>query len=130
MNLHSIAVGYVSAVNPLQACSVQISNGYTTNPDGTRVPAYQPAVTIQGQVQALTYKDLIQTEGLNLQGSRYAIYLYGDIEAIVRADNKGGDLITLPNGQVYLVAQVLEHWFDGPSTSWWCKVVATLQNGS
>jgi hypothetical protein len=82
------------------------------------------SLTLNAQVQALTFRDIAQLEGLNLQGTRRAIYLDGAIEGLVRPQNKGGDLITLPDGTVWLVAMVLEHWLD------WCKVAATLQNNS
>ena len=71
----------------------------------------------------MTGGDLRQVDGLNLNGTRKSIYLYGDVDAIVRVDNKGGDLVTLTDdGAVYLVHQVLEHW-----TKRWVKVAATLQ---
>jgi hypothetical protein len=76
------------------------------------------------QVQALTGRDLQQIDGLNLQGTRRAIYIEGDIEGIVRPTQQGGDLITTPDGSIWLVAMVLETWPN------WCKVAVTLQNGS
>jgi hypothetical protein len=42
----------------------------------------------------------------------------------VRTDQKGGDLLTMPDGSVWLVAMVLEHWAD------WTSVAITLQDGS
>jgi len=47
-------------------------------------------------VDALTYKDIIQVDGLNLNGTRRAIYINGKVDGLVRPENKGGDLITLP----------------------------------
>ena len=66
-------------------------------------------------------------EGLNQQGDQIAFYLNGEVDGLVRQRNKGGDLITISTGPlagVYLVTLVLEQWND------WCKVAATLQNGS
>ena len=80
--------------------------------------------SLQAQVQALTFRDIVQIEGLNLQGTRRAIYLSGRVDGLVRSLNKGGDLITLPDGSVWLVAMVLEQWPD------WVKCAATLQNTS
>lgn len=77
-----------------------------------------------GDVQNLTYRDLQQLDGLNLQGTRRKIYVNGHIYGVVRATNKGGDLITDKNGLVWLTAMVLEHWQG------WTSVAATLQNGS
>lgn len=123
MNLQSIAVGPISVVNPQMPLSVQISTGNTINPDGTVTPTYLPAISgVSGQVQNLTYKDLQQLEGLNLQGLRRAIYINGLTQANVRVTQQGGDLVTTPDGNVWLVAQVLELWPD------WCKVAVTLQN--
>ena len=86
--------------------------------------AMTTALIVPAQIQSLTFRDLTQIDGLNLQGDRFGIYFYGEIDGIVRPDNKGGDLVTFPNGKIYLVAIVLEQWPD------WCKVAATLQNGS
>jgi len=77
-----------------------------------------------GQVQSLTYTDLTQIDGLNIQGVRRAIYINGEVDGLVRSENKGGDIITTPNGEVWLVVLVLEYWPD------WTKCVVTLQNGA
>lgn len=124
MNLSNIVGGYVAAVNPWVTATLTMSNGYATSADGTRVPAYLTPITVSAQVQSLTYNDLVQISGLNIQGERRAIYLDGDWEGVVRADNKGGDLITLQDGSNWLVAQVLENWSfqDG-----WVKVCVTRQ---
>jgi hypothetical protein len=123
MNLQAIAVGPISVVNPQLPLAIQISTGNTINPDGTVTPTYLPPIRgVSGQVQNLTYKDLVQLEGLNLQGLRRAIYINGLTQANVRVTQQGGDLVTTPDGNVWLVAQVLELWPD------WCKVAVTLQN--
>lgn len=127
MNLHAIVAGAISGVNPLVPVQVQVSIGKSTAPDGTPTPQWLPPVTVPGQVQALTYADLRQLEGLNLAGMQRAIYLYGEVNGIVRATNKGGDLITTPDGSVWLVNQVLEQWNDAGPPSW-CKVAVTLQD--
>lgn len=125
MNLHGIVANVIAAVNPLQPVTVQISTGtYTTSSSGVRTPQYQPAVTVFGQVQELTTRDLRQLDSLNIQGSQRAIYLNGEVDAIVRVSAKGGDLITLQDGTVWLTTSVLEQWPD------WCKVSVVLQNGS
>lgn len=127
MNLHGLVSGAIAAVNPFVPCTIQASTGYTTDAAGKRVPTYAAPFTIPGQVQALTFKDLTQLDGLNLNGTRRAIYFNGRVDAIVRVDNKGGDLITIADGVnagVWLVALVLEQWPD------WVKVAVTLQDGS
>jgi hypothetical protein len=123
VNLHGIAAPAVAAVNPLVPLTVQISTGYATGPDGSRAPAYAaPIAGVPGQVQALTFGDLRQVEALNLQGIRHAIYINGRIDGLVRTGKKGGDLITTPDGAVWLVVHVLEYWPD------FVKVAVTLQN--
>lgn len=195
MNLHAIASGVISAVNPNVLVNVQVSTGPSaTAADGSRTPTFatpgaitasiaadvmtvtavsagslmrgqtvagagvtagtsilrqitgspggvgtyqvsrsqtvsaeamSTSLVVPAQIQSMTYRDLQQTDGLNLQGDRRAIYFYGDIEGIVREDRKGGDLVTFPDGTVWLVAIVLETW--GPSKDW-CKVAVTRQN--
>jgi hypothetical protein len=122
VNLHGIAASAIGAVNPLVQLRYLASNGYTTAVDGTQVPAYLPPVVFYGQVQSLTYRDLVQTEGLNLNGVRRAIYLSGTANGIVRAAMKGGDYFVTPDNYVWLVNIVLEAW---PS---WTKLAVTLQD--
>lgn len=80
--------------------------------------------TITAQIQSLTYGDLRQVEGVNLQGDKKAMYVRENVEAIVRQASKGGDLVTLADGTVWLTSLVLERWPD------WAKVTIILQNGS
>lgn len=129
MNLQQITAGAVSAVNPMVPCSVQISTGSTKEADFTRVPTYATPVIMQGQIQSLTFRDIMQIEGLNLNGTRKAIYLTGKVDALVREENKGGDLITFPDGTVWLVAIVLEGWLQhtGSADPGWVKVAVTQQ---
>lgn len=122
MNLHALASPVIATVNPMTTVSIQISTGYTTAADATRTPTYKPPITRTAQVQPLTYRDLAQLDGLNLQGEKRAFYLFGDIEGISRPDRQGGDLITMPDKTVWLVALVLETY---PG---WCKVAAVRQN--
>ena len=113
--------GAVAAVNLPQEVTVYLSAGSTTSPDGTRVPVYSGPYPAQAQIQSLTFRDLIQTAGLNLQGTRRAIYFYGNIEGIVRPRLEGGDLVVFADESVWLVAIALETWPN------WSKVAATLQ---
>ena len=120
MNLHAIAAPIIAVVNPMIAGTLTASAGYTTSADGTQVPAYATPVTAMIQVQALTYSDLQQIDGLNIQGEARAIYLYGDWNGVLRPEAKGGDLIAF-DGQQWLVKQTLESW---PG---WSKTVAVRQ---
>lgn len=128
MNLHGLASRMISAVNPMITAQISVSTGAgATQPSGKRVPTFAAPVTAQVQAQPMTYKDIQQTEGLNLQGTRISIYVHGRVDGLVRATNQGGDLIVITDGVyggTWLVAMVLEQWPD------WCKVAATLQNGS
>lgn len=127
MDLNAIAAAATASITPSVSATLQTSAGYTTNADGSRSPAYSAPITVTAQVQPMTYRDLVQVEGLNLNGTQRAVYLHGDVNGVVRVAKDGGDLITIPTGPnsgVYLVVHVLEAWPD------WVKVVATLQDGS
>ena len=130
MNLHGIVSGYIGAVNPPTFCTIMLSSGYTTGPDGTRTPTYTAVFNIPVDVQALSYTDLMKIAGLNIEGTRRKLYLNGSLEGIDRQAVKGGDLVVMPNlpdfpgPTTWLVVQVLEFWPD------WCSVAVTLQNGN
>lgn len=128
MNLLAITTGAIAAVNPQVTATVRQSSGVTTSADGSRTPVYT-SVILPVQVQSLTYNDLVQLDGLGIQGTRRAIYVDAQVFAAVRVDQKGGDLIVfapgvMPEGTVWLCAQVLESW---PGFS---KICVTLQDGS
>lgn len=126
MNLHNLVASAVAQINPTLTATLKTSTGSTINADGSRSPTYSISnVTVQ--IQALTYQDLKQIDGLNIEGLRQSMYMNGDTSAIIRVNDKGGDVITLTTGEVWLVAQVLERWY---STAGWVKIVCTLQNGN
>lgn len=127
MNLHGIVSGAIGAVNPNITGTLSVSTGYTVANNGKQIPAYDTVAGVRMQIQPMTFRDLQQTDGLNLQGTRRGIYLYGVADGVVRALQKGGDLIVITSGVnagTWLIAMVLEQWPD------WCKVAATLQNGA
>lgn len=127
MNLHNIVGPIIAAVNPWVLASIQPSQGYKTNDDGSRVPAYADALDVLVQMQALQYNDLMQVSGLNIQGERRAMYANGEWDAVVRSTQEGGDLVTLPDGSVWLLVFQFEDW---SSTAGWTKFCVTKQNGS
>lgn len=89
--------------------------------------AMTAAYLLQAQIQPVTWRDIQQMEGLNLQGTRIKAYLFGKVDGLVRTTSKGGDLLIVPSGVwagTYLVAQVLEQFPD------WVCAALTLQNGS
>lgn len=122
MNLHQLAVGVTRAINPQSMLTVLVSTGYVTNDDGSRTPSYAAPVTVPGDVQPLQYNDIVQLDGLGIQGERRKIYISGQVEGLIRVDRRGGDLIITPDGHTWLVAVVLEDWPD------WCAFAVTLQD--
>ncbi len=124
MNLHAIVGPCVAAVNPAITGWYRASNGYTTAADGTQLPAYNSAIAVTIQIQALSYKDLMQMSGMNINGVANALYITGDWRGVDRPDQRGGDLVTLLDGTVYLVVHVLENW---SRTVNWTKVAAVKQ---
>lgn len=128
MNLLALTSGMIAAVNPQVMATIQQSTGKTTAADGSETPTYS-SFQIPVQVQSLTYNDLVQLDGLGIQGVRRAIYVDAQVFAVVRVDQKGGDVIifpsgTLPEGTTWLCAQQMESWTG------YSKIVITLQNGS
>lgn len=123
MNLHGIVSGAIGTVNPFETVAVYVSTGYSLSNDGIQTPTFD-VFTFSAQIQALGYKDLLQTASLNLQGTRRKMYFRGEVDGIVRMLNKGGDLVTRSDGTVWKVVFQLEQWPD------WCSVVVTLQDGA
>lgn len=130
MNLHGIVSQAVGSVNPIIHVSIRQSTGFTTNPDFSRTPIYNTITGIPAQIQALQYTDLRQIEGLAITGLRRKLYLFGgDWNSIVRGLQKGGDLVTFPDGSEWLVVFVFEVWGQGlVGNKGWCSVCVTLQN--
>jgi hypothetical protein len=125
MKLRSIVNGAVQGINQDQQITWIQSSGYTTDADGNRTPN-QVSTPVWANVQALSGNDLRHVDGLNMQGVMRSVYLYGDVEGIVRANGQGGDLLQFPmtpggTAQNWLVTQVMETWPD------WCRVIVTLQ---
>lgn len=99
MDLQGIASGIITAVNPMAVGTLRISTGYSTAANGSRTPTYRDVPGVELQVQSLTFRDLTQIDGLNLNGTRKGIYIRGRVEGIVRPENRGGDLIIMPTAQ-------------------------------
>jgi hypothetical protein len=119
LNLHGIVSGAIGVVNPPVMGTLQRSSGYTTAADGTRTPTYA-TTTLSLQVQAMSGQDLRQVEGMNIEGEMRKVYTYGRIDGALRADRKGGDILTF-NAQRWLVVQVVEQWPD------WAFVIVARQ---
>lgn len=128
MNLHAIVGPIVGAVNPNVPVTIRSSTGYTTASDGTQVPTYAPDVVATAQIQALSSGDLLKLDGLNINGDKRGVYLYGDIQSVLRGEKLGGDLVIFPDGSTWLVAFVFEDWEHGVlGNTGWCKACLVLQ---
>ncbi|WP_160286391.1 hypothetical protein [Pseudomonas knackmussii] len=122
MNLRGIANSVTQAVNPNTPAQIKPSAGWVTNPDGTRTPGYGTTVDIDVQRQALTQKDLMHIDGLNMAGVFAPFYIDGNWYSVNRPDGKGGDIILIPSlSEEWLVVAVTELWPD------WTRVLACLQ---
>lgn len=132
--LRAIANSITKAINQNVGAVLLRSIGNAKKPGGVRVPQYgQTALEVQ--VQALSYSDLQQLDGLNIQGTRRAIYLDGFAAGVIRVAKQGGDLLIferglLPEGTTWLAVHVLEQWQDGFAGAAWAKIAITLQDES
>lgn len=126
INVRAIANTLIQPVNPDVAATLKRNTGYTTLPNGKRVPVYTD-YPIRAQVQALSAGQIEHLDGLNIQGVMRNVRISGTIFGLVRVQQSGGDVIefdpgTLPEGDEWLCVHVLEQW---PS---WVSVAVTLQN--
>ena len=127
LNLHGMVRGVITSSNSDIPITYLQSTGNTVSDTGKSTPAYAAPVTIMGQVQPVTGSQIRKYSFLQAQGTYKSVHLYGDIEAIQRVSNSGGDLLQfpiVPGGPVYtwLVSKVDETWNTG-----WCRVIVTLQ---
>jgi len=127
--MHGLVRGAINAVNPDIPVTYLASTGNNVATGGKQTPTYAAPVSLTGQVQPLTTGDLRHFDFLNSQGVHRAVYLYGDIYAIVRSAQKGGDLLKFAmdshsSVQTWLVVAVDESWSPNGD---WCRVIATLQ---
>lgn len=125
MNLFNTTSSLIGIVSPQISVVWQQSTGYTTSAAGTRTPTFTTQ-TVQAQVQGLAASDLRHIDGLNIQGEKRSVHLYGNVQGAVRADQQGGDILQfpeVPNGAVrnWRVINVMETW---PT---WCRVIVVLQ---
>lgn len=126
LNLHGIVRGAItSAQSDIPIIYLQ-STGSSASV-GKRTPTYADPVTVLGQVQPVSGGQIRKYEFLQSQGIYRSIYFYGDIEAMVRSMQRGGDLVKFPQVpgnpvETWLVSKVDETWNTG-----WCRVIVTLQ---
>lgn len=124
MDLRGIVSHAIAMVNPMVPLTLKVSTGYMTNADGSRAPSYAAPVSILGQVQPLAYNEIVQMDGLQLQGEKRRIYIKGEVDGLIRSEGKGGDLIAMPDGSIWKVCIVFEYFPD------WCSVGVVLQNNA
>lgn len=127
LNLHGIARPAITSVNSDTPMPYYQSTGNTVDDAGVSTPTYAAPVTIMGQVQPVSGAQLRKYSFLQAQGTYKSVHLYGDIEAIVRSMQRGGDLLKFPQVpgnpvETWLVSKVDETWNTG-----WCRVIVTLQ---
>lgn len=132
MDLRGICDGAIQTVNQNIIVTVQLSVGFVIGSGGKQLPQYETHTGIAAQLQAMTYSDLRQVDGLNIQGVKKSIYLFGSLSGVVRPNQQGGDLITIASQGgaapqdvgTWLTVQVLESW---PT---WTKACIALQGGA
>ena len=120
MDLRAIANSVTQTVNNNEVVTILLSDGYTMGAGARQVPAYKPPIIAPAQVQALDGVDLKQLDGLNIQGTMRAIYLFGEVAGVIRPNQTGGDIIQRGDSN-WLVVKVLESWSD------WTKAAIVLQ---
>lgn len=125
MNLHKIVRGAITAVNLDIPATLRRSIGYTVEEDGTQVPQYEE-FTGKIQVQGINPKDLVHVNNMNIQGNLRTVWLFGNWFGIVRAGEKGGDILLFPavkGGEdcEWLVVIQKEVFPD------WCSVIVCQQ---
>ncbi len=126
INLRAIANSAIQQINPNIIGTLLRSTGYTTQPGGKRAPTFA-TLTGEIQVQAIGAKDLEHMNFLNIQGVMRLVYIWGNWAGVVRADQKGGDILQFPQipgseVQDWRVVNVKETW---PT---WSSVIVVLQS--
>lgn len=124
MNLHGLVSGVVGTVNPPTSGYIRRSTGYATAASGKRTPAYAAAFgPVTMQVQPLSTKQIEHVDSLNLQGVFRSIYINGEVTAVDRQTQTGGDLV-LFDRSTWLVVEVTEAW----TQSGWTRAIVSKQS--
>lgn len=125
MDIFGIANSAIQAVNENINAVWRRSAGYLIDEAGLQEPQYIDE-SVDVQVQAVSGSSLKFVEGLNIQGVMRSVFMYGNVQGIVRSDERGGDLILFPQVpgdrvQAWKVVTVVETWAD------WAHVIVVLQ---
>jgi hypothetical protein len=78
------------------------------------------------QIQAASAKELTAIDGMGLQGIFRKVFILGDLLGVIRADQKGGDVILFPDitggpTRTWKVMQVVESWNGWTSAIIWMQ---------
>lgn len=128
IDLRGIANAAIQVINPNLPITVSMPNGYAIDPATLfQVPVYT-TLQVEGNVQTLSSDDLSQIDGLNIEGTLRAVYLYGNFNGILRPDQQPNTVLRFSTNESgvtkvrdWNVFKVLEVWQD------WCKVAIVLQ---
>jgi hypothetical protein len=119
MNLHGIVSGAVGIVNQFITATLKQNTGYITGTDGSRTATFS-TTTASIQVQPVPSDMLSFLDNQGIQGVLRSVYLEGDWQGIIKADQTGGDILTF-QGHDWMVVQNSEAWPD------WSKVIVSQQ---
>ena len=78
MDLHGMARGFISQVNPEVPANIRRSSGFTTLPNGKQEPSYHPPEAVMLQKQELTMRELQQIDNVVKQGVTCSVYVPGN----------------------------------------------------
>ena len=125
MNIFDMANTAIQVVNGNIPATWRRSNGYLIDDAGIQIPQYLDT-DVFVQVQAVSGDALAFTDGLDIQGVMRSVYMYGNVQGVIRSDERGGDLLLFPQTpgdlvQTWKVVTVIETWPE------WAHVIAVLQ---
>lgn len=124
MNLHQLNRQAIGVISQDILAELKQSDGFNILADGTQQPKYKiynGMIHIQPVPSNLQLGDFILTAEIGR-----VVYLRGSMASVVRADQKGGDVLRFPARPCeayrdWKVVAVLEQW---PT---WCKVAVVMQ---
>ena len=123
MNLRNYANSLTRSVNPNITAQWRPFVDYTVLDSAKTTVSYGDPVALTIQTQALTKAEIQHLDSMNLSTCERSAYVNGQVGALDRNDQTGGDLL-LFEGATWLVSAILEGW----TTAGWCKVALTKQN--
>lgn len=124
VNVRTIANALTRSINPNIGATVRRYTGETTAASGKRAANYAAPTPLVVQAQALSKKEVDHLNSMGISNATRAAYANGQLAAMDRKTQSGGDLLQFEN-IVWLVGAVLEGW----TTAGWCKVALIQQLG-